>query len=102
MLKDSFPQGLQLVTRNRGGQCKLRLDEAIANVSEVRVGKPHKPQRGAWDLASLTPNWGFLGVFFADGRRKGDRHDFQLVSATNDLPVMTRAGLEPATYGLKS
>jgi hypothetical protein len=31
----------------------------------------------------------------------GGRRFFQSVSHTNNLPLMTRAGLEPATYGLK-
>jgi hypothetical protein len=43
----------------------------------------------------------FCGPISTDGRLFGRPSFFPSVSPTDNLPLMTRAGLEPATYGLK-
>src|SRR6185312_1050770 len=58
-------------------------------------------RRKALRAKALRRPMGFSRVFFANGCPSRRRSHVPSVSPTNNLPLMTRAGLEPATYGLK-
>ncbi len=45
--------------------------------------------------------WGFSGFCFANGHPFGRPSHFPSIGPTNNLRLMTRASLEPATYGLE-